>query len=70
MKETCRGMSKPGERKLRRVKRFARYLKSAKAATVVVSSSLETVRKIIFYVDSDWDGCKMSRKSDQWGGRC
>ena len=44
VKETCRGMSK-------RVKRPARYLKGAKAATVVGSSNPEAVRNIVVNVD-------------------
>ena len=36
--EACRGMSKPGEGELQRMRRLARYLKGARAATVVGSS--------------------------------
>ena len=41
VKEACRGMFKPSEGQYRRMKRLARYLKGAKAATVVGSMPSE-----------------------------
>jgi hypothetical protein len=63
-----RTMAKPTERSWANLKRAARYLK-AHATVVLEYPEVETVdvKMIVAYSDSDWAGCKTSRRSTSGG---
>ena len=55
------------------MKRLARYLLEVPDPTIRYDSSERSLDKILVYVDSDWAGCKATRKSTSggavtWGG--
>ena len=66
VKEVCRGMSSPTYSDFQRLKRIIRYLKGAPRAVFAwpFQSAQSEVR---VYSDSDWAGCKRTRKSTQGG---
>ena len=56
-----------------RMKRVARYLLEVPDPTIRYDSESRSLESILVYVDSDWAGCKASRKSTSggavtWGG--
>ena len=72
-KEISRGMAKPTRGSMVRLKRLARYLLEVPEGVLVFNSDEEGLDKIQVYVDSDWAGCKTTRKSTSggalaWGG--
>ena len=66
VKEACREMAKPTVGGLRKLKRLARYL--AQAPRVDIEFDGEGVEEVVdAYSDSDWAGCRESRKSTSGG---
>ena len=72
-KEVCRGMAKPSRGGMIRMKRLARYLLEVPDPRIRYDSDERSLDTILVYVDSDWAGCKSTRKSTSggavtWGG--
>jgi len=67
VKEACRGMARPTERDLAKVKRIARYLQTAPRLILRSGGHEGEPDEIRAYVDSDWAGCKVTRKSTSGG---
>lgn len=66
MKEICREMSKPATGSLRRLRRFGCYLKGAKR--LVWNFKMQEQAGVVdVFTDSDWAGCRRSRKSTSGG---
>ena len=65
-KEICREMSKPTTGSLRRLRRIGCYLKGAKRLVWEMKMQEET-DTLDVYTDSDWAGCRRSRKSTSGG---
>lgn len=68
VKEVARGMSKPTKRDLRRIKRLARYM-CFRPRMVVRFDYQNSGNEIAVWTDSDFAGCRTSRKSTS-GGVC
>jgi hypothetical protein len=56
-----------------RMKRLARYLLEVPVGVIRFDSAVDKLDKLFVYVDSDWAGCKSTRKSTSggavtWGG--
>ena len=66
IKEICREMSKPTSGSLRRLIRFGRYLKG-KPRLVWDFVMQDLIDDINIFTDSDWAGCRRSRKSTSGG---
>ena len=66
VKEMCREMSKPTTGSLRRLQRVGRYLKGRKRLVwdFAIQDHCDTLD---VYTDSDWAGCRKSRKSTSGG---
>ena len=65
-KEVCREMSKPTTGSLRRLRRIGCYLKDRKR--LVWHFEMQTEPTVLdVYTDSDWAGCRKSRKSTSGG---
>jgi hypothetical protein len=72
-KEICRCMSKPTKGGMTKMKRLARYLLETPVGIMRYSAARDDLERILVYVDSDWAGCKSTRKSTSggaitWGG--
>jgi hypothetical protein len=72
-KEVSRGMAKPSKGSMLRMKRLARYLLEVPEGILTYHSDEAGLDKIEVFVDSDWAGCKVTRKSTSggaiaWGG--
>ena len=65
-KEISRGMARPTEGDLVRVKRLARYLKKYPRAAFTYKWQ-NPVTKLYGFSDTDWAGCLRTRKSTQGG---
>ena len=65
-KEICREMSKPTTGSLRRLRRLGQYLKG-KPRLVWRFDMQEPTTTLDVYTDSDWAGCRKSRKSTSGG---
>ena len=65
----CKGMSKPTVRGLQQLKRLARYLVGVTDVEVEFRNDGDT-SCIEVYTDSDWAGCKTTRKSTSGGILC
>ena len=66
VKEACRGMAKPTFEDLHKLKLIARYLKQA--PRVVFHWPFQSERtQLHAYTDTDWAGCRDTRKSTQGG---
>ena len=65
-KELCREMSTPTTRSMRRMKRAARYLVGIPKLTIEYVEQ-HPPNQVIIYVDSDWAGCRDTRKSTSGG---
>ena len=65
-KEVCRGMSKPTVGDWRRMKKLARFLINRKRV-IWKYRWQEAGRRWKVYTDSDWAGCKRTRKSSSGG---
>ena len=69
VKEVCRGMAKPTEEDMHKLKRIARYL--SQAPRLVFTWPFQHKPKILqVYSDTDWAGCRATRKSTQGGVIC
>jgi hypothetical protein len=66
-KETSRGMANPTEGDWAKLKRLARYLKAVPRLTQWFARQ-EMPGDVICFTDSDWAGCKRTRKSTSGGG--
>ena len=64
--ELCRKMSNPSEQSLARLKRLARYLKRERQWGQLFEYGALTEELTVF-TDSDWAGCKETRKSSSAG---
>ena len=63
-KEICRSMANPKGSDFMKIKRVVRFLKGIGEVKFEYKwQSEEEAREISVYVDSDWAGCKMTRKS-------
>ena len=74
VKELCREMAKPTRGGQKKLKRVARYLLEAPEVDIEYVEA-EDEDWVDVYADSDWAGCRSSRKSTSggvlcWGGRC
>ena len=72
-KEVCRDMARPTVNSMKKLKRMARYLLEVPTGVIRLSSTIEDLSDLRVYVDSDWAGCKATRKSTSggamtWGG--
>jgi hypothetical protein len=67
VKETSRGMANPTEGDWAKLKRLARYLKAVPKMTQWFARQ-ELPRDVICFTDSDWAGCRRTRKSTSGGG--
>ena len=66
VKEICRSMSKPTRQCWAKLKRLAKYL-AGKPRVVQHFEWQEDAKMICTYSDSDWAGCRTSRKSTSGG---
>ena len=67
-KEICRNMAKPSMGDFGKVKRVVRFLKGAGEAKFFYEwQNEQEAREITVIVDSDWAGCKETRKSTSGG---
>ncbi len=64
-KEVCRWMSRPSNHAWKSLKRVCRYL--AGAPRLVYSFEQQEVDHVDVYVDTDWAGCPLTRKSTSGG---
>ena len=65
--EACRGMAKPTYEDLHKLKRVARYLKKHSPRIVLDWPFQSKPAHISAYSDTDWAGCRITRKSTQGG---
>ena len=66
VKEVCRGMANPTEEDLHRLKRIGRYLKQS-PRMVFYWPFQSPPQALQVYSDTDWAGCRVTRKSTQGG---
>ena len=67
-KKVCRDMSKPSVSAYEKLKRLARYMVGFEEVTFEYKwQSEEEATKIRGYTDSDWAGCRKTRKSTSGG---
>ena len=67
-KEACRKMAHPSEEDFKRIKRVARFLKGiGRVQFKYEMQSEEESKHVDVYVDSDWAGCKQTRRSTSGG---
>ena len=67
-KEICKNMAKPRRHDFSKVKRVVRFLKGVGNVSLVFEWQTEAeARQVVVYVDSDWAGCKSSRRSTSGG---
>ena len=64
--ELCHNMSNPTHQSLAKLKRLARYLKRERQWGQVFKYG-KTVEEVTTFTDSDWAGCKETRKSSSAG---
>ena len=65
-REACKGMAKPTRRAHKRLKRMGRYLVNRpRVRQKFVHQALPA--EMYAYVDSDWAGCRTTRKSTSGG---
>ena len=67
VKEACRGMATPLASDVSKMKRIARYLVGVPALKMRSGPESYDDDKIIAYVDSDWAGCRKTRRSTSGG---
>ena len=68
VKEICRGMTRPTKGHMKKLKRLARYLKEVPRMVVMLNEVDEDKMMVVeAYSDSDWAGCKGTRKSTSGG---
>jgi hypothetical protein len=68
-KELCREMSKPSEKSMVKAKRVARYLVGCPAVQIEYKNQ-NPPKRLSIYADSDWAGCRRTRKSTSGGVAC
>ena len=61
-KEVCRGMAKPTKQDWHKLQRLGRYLVGS-GRTIIRYDWQGHEREITGYSDSDWAGCRLTRKS-------
>ena len=68
-KELCRSMSAPREEDMGSLKRVCRFLKGKPRLVQRIPGTVlrEGARTVKVYVDSDWAGCRRTRKSTNGG---
>jgi hypothetical protein len=66
-KELCRSMSSPSHEDLGAVKRLCRFLKGLPRVVQKIDFSNYSPTMVRAYVDSDWAGCRKTRKSTSGG---
>jgi hypothetical protein len=67
-KEICKNMAKPTRHDFSKVKRVVRFLKGIGTVSLHYEwQSEEEARQVMVYVDSDWAGCRNSRRSTSGG---
>ena len=66
-KELCKAMSSPTEADMRAVRRLCRFLRGLPRVVQKIPFTDFTPSVIRAYVDSDWAGCRKSRKSTSGG---
>ena len=66
-KRVCQGMANPTMAGMMKLKRVARYLASAAEGTLEFGAERGPYGLLRVYVDSDWAGCKTTRKSTSGG---
>ena len=64
--ELCQKMSNPNQQSLARLKRLGRYLKRERQWGQVFEYGART-KELTVFTDSDWAGCKETRKSSSAG---
>ena len=67
VKELCRMMSKPTEADMMALKHLCRYLKAHPRLVQRIPSMVNHTWDLQVYVDSDWAGCRRTRKSTNGG---
>ena len=68
-KELCREMSKPTSLSMVRAKRAARYLVGVPVVHIEYRNQ-KPPKRLSIYADSDWAGCRKTRKSTSGGVAC
>jgi hypothetical protein len=67
-KEVCRNMANPGVKDFSKIKQIVRFrMGTGKVVYKYIWQNEEEAREIMIFVDSDWAGCKRSRKSTSGG---
>ncbi len=67
-KEICKNMSKPRRHDFYKVKRVVRFLKGMGTMNLLYEwQPEEEAQQVTVYVDSDWAGCRSSRRSTSGG---
>ena len=67
-KEICRNMAKPRRHDFLKVKRTVRFLKGVGEVSLLYEwQSEEEARQVTVLVDSDWAGCRTTRRSTSGG---
>ena len=66
-KEACREMSKPTLGGWARLKKIARYLVSVPRVVYEYSKTNAEIQYVDVYTDSDWAGCRRTRRSTSGG---
>jgi hypothetical protein len=67
VKEVCRSMAKPTVKGVEALKRIGRYLVGVPTLTWHFVEGVETPEAIDVFADSDWAGCRVSRRSTSGG---
>jgi len=68
-KELCRDMSKPSQNSMVKVKRMARYLVGVPVVQINFVNQ-KAPKRLSIFADSDWAGCRKTRKSTSGGVAC
>jgi hypothetical protein len=70
-KEICKNMSNPTRQDFAKIKRVVRFLKGMGDLSLLYAwQPEEEAGKVMVYVDSDWAGCRTSRRSTSGGVMC
>ena len=65
-KEVCRGVAKPTKQDSHKLKRLGRFLVGS-SRTIMIYDWQGHEREVLGYSDSDWAGCRLTRKSASGG---
>jgi hypothetical protein len=67
-KEICKNMSRPTRQDFYKVKKLVRFLRGVGTVSLLYEWQREDeARQVMVYVDSDWAGCRSTRKSTSGG---